>query len=409
MTMDIAKPTGSMSIEFSDETRQLIKERYFIPGASDAEFELFLAQAQHRGLDPTRKHLYAVSRDTWDPATRTKKPVIAYQVSIDGLRLIAHRTGRYEGQTAPLWCGQDGAWTDVWLQREYPAAAKVGVYVRGHREPTWGVARWDSYAQKTREGEPTQFWKKMPDVMLAKCAEALALRKAFPEEMGGLYTTEEMTQAYRAGDEPALPSDHTGDPPSGRVGHPDAPQAPSADLIRNDVIALVHAVAKDQLGWDHAELKAYYVAQGFDSMTEMTTEEIQALARLIRDDPDALRDSMRRYEAMPDSKHADDDDIPDAEFTEPDMGIVDQVVSLTFKSGITDLVDSGNGDVKDWEQLTRAANQDEAAWVEMWDAAPNPLVANMLRVRMREEGMNSQPVKDARERCRVRLMREQRS
>lgn len=147
----------------------------------------FLHKCQRTKLDPFSAQIYLV-----------KKGRYSIQTGIDGYRIIAQRTGEYAGQDGPYWCGRNGVFRDVWLDDDVPLAAKVGVFRKGFAAPLYGVATWKSY------GGYAPLWKKMPDVMLAKCAEAIALRKAFPDDLAGIYTAEEMAQADFRPDEEAV-------------------------------------------------------------------------------------------------------------------------------------------------------------------------------------------------------------
>ena len=168
---------------FTQTHLDLIKDMYF-KGSSDEEFQMFIHVCQKTGLDPAMRQIHPVKR--WD--SKAKKETMTVQTGIDGYRLIAERTGRYAPGREPTYQYDNGK------------LVSATAYVKKQTaDGTWheiaASAFYDEYVQKNKEGQPTSFWQKMAHNQLSKCAEALALRKAFPGDLSGIYTKEEMEQA----------------------------------------------------------------------------------------------------------------------------------------------------------------------------------------------------------------------
>lgn len=221
------------SVRFTAEQRQVILDTC-CGGAPESEAHALIAIAEARGLNPILGECYFVKR--YDSQARRDK--WAVQAAIDSFRIKAEQTGLYAGQDEPEY--EYDAKGNVTL-------ARVRVYRKDWPRPAVGVARWEEYVQTTREGGPTRFWKQMPHNQLAKCAEALALRKAFPAVLSKVYTAEEMAQADN--EEPLRPQIQ---PSPARAALPPAPEPDGrafADLCRRvdeaETAAALNAIAKD--------------------------------------------------------------------------------------------------------------------------------------------------------------------
>jgi phage recombination protein Bet len=163
--------------EFNRDQIDLIK-RTVAKSATDDELKLFMYTCEKRGLDPLAKQIYFQKR-----RGKNGDDNLTIITGIDGYRLQADRTGLYAGNDDP-----------VFDDEKNPSKASVTVYklVKGVRCAFTATARWDEYYP----GDALGFmWRKMPNTMIGKCAEALALRKAFPQELSGQYIPEEMAQA----------------------------------------------------------------------------------------------------------------------------------------------------------------------------------------------------------------------
>ncbi len=174
-TNNTALATQEQTSRFTPEQIDLIK-RTVANGTTNDELKLFLYMASRTGLDPFARQLYAIKR----------KGKMVIQIGIDGYRVIADRTGRYAPGREPTFHYDNEG-------KLKSATAYVKKLVGGTWHEVAATAHWEEFYPG--DGEIGFMWRRMPHTLLAKVAETQALRRAFPAELSGLYTNEEMAQA----------------------------------------------------------------------------------------------------------------------------------------------------------------------------------------------------------------------
>ena len=198
---------------YTESECRFIQEKFDL---NNTEMDVFMSAAHRYGLNPIAMEIYPQLRN--DNRTGKRNMVIA--TGINGYRVLADRTGAYAGNSDP-----------VFDDESKPTVATVTVFkvVGGVKCDFSATARWDQYFPGDKQGF---MWRKMPHLMLGKVAEALALRKAFPAAMSGIYTDTEMeqagatiTEAKMQGEEPPATSQVSSKtPPPAQRAVPEAPK-----------------------------------------------------------------------------------------------------------------------------------------------------------------------------------------
>jgi phage recombination protein Bet len=190
--MPTTHETANIDSHFNAKQIDILKNS-ICRGVTNDEFEVFLMACVKTKLDPFMRQIYAVKRKAKLP-NGSWGETMTIQTGIDGYRLIAERTERYAPGVEPTY-----------TYDEKGGLLSATAYIKKQTaDGTWHLvsssAYIDEYCQTftdraTGEKKASGMWGNMPRTMLAKCAEAQALRKAFPAEMSGVYTKEEMQQA----------------------------------------------------------------------------------------------------------------------------------------------------------------------------------------------------------------------
>ena len=202
-------PAPVRARDYSPSQLSLVR-RTVAKDCDNTEFDLFIEISRRVGLDPFRRQIYAMVTNKDKPDKRQMVTV----TGIDGYRAVAQRNGDYRpDEEEPVIIYDEQLRNDATNPLGI-VKATVTVFKRdqgGAWNPVRGVAYWDEFAPLKEKWEYSQEegkkvpsgkfsldygnWRKMGRVMIAKCAEAQALRKGWPEDLSGIYVAEEMHQA----------------------------------------------------------------------------------------------------------------------------------------------------------------------------------------------------------------------
>lgn len=304
--------------------------------APRAVVEKFLHVCRITGLDPLTRQIYCIGRLSRGTVEW------AIQTSIDGFRVVAQRSGKYAGQEDAEWLTEKGEWVDVFVKQLHganPLAARVRVLRGDWAKPASGIATWESYVQTKSNGQVTSMWDKMGPLMLAKCAEALAFRKAFPQDLSGLYTADEMMQSVKveAVEQAEAPQQRQ----SLTTAPSEATRAPAPQEAQQTPVATVQAPNGASWGTRAEALRTSDEVMALfaecrnvgqlGQLVEFNGEQIEVRAYLSK-----LGTAFKAAEATAAATSSSDDEVVEAEIVPDDQG----------RSAIWDHTDEATGEVK---------------------------------------------------------------
>ncbi len=235
-------------IEIPERLKKILMNSVF-KNLTEDEVLVAYRLAKRRNLDIEARQIYFVPYKD----SQGHRSVIP-QTSIDGLRLIAARTKSYGGQVNPKLTVRlkDGSKQVIDHEDYDPSeikeliSATISIINKDFPQPQKATALLKSYA-RTYNNKLQGLWESKTDVMLLKCAESLALRKAFPQDLGGIYSNEEMDQAkndieavnvnfstIETTQQPTLEPVSLPDGNSDPIEH-ETPEAPVIDVLKEDV------------------------------------------------------------------------------------------------------------------------------------------------------------------------------
>lgn len=169
---------SSEVIKYDDKTVIDTLKQTVAQGATDAEFAMFTQFCKSTGLNPFKKEIWFIKAGGR----------VQMMTGIQGYWAIANSHPQMDGHEEDIEVDAQGV----------PVKAVCKIYRKDRRFPSVGIALMKEY----KKGSP--IWSSMPSVMLMKCAESVALRKAFPQELNGLYTEEEMPTNFAANTPPPV-------------------------------------------------------------------------------------------------------------------------------------------------------------------------------------------------------------
>ena len=223
------------------DQKELVR-RTIAKDATPEELGLFFYDCARQGVHPLDKLLHFTKRaGKYTPVT-----------SIDLMRMRAAESGEYAGNDPYDFAGTPG-------QKGFTASARVWRLVQGQRVSFTRSARWEEYCPPAGQDH---MWKRMPHVMLGKCAEAQALRVGFPRQLHGLYAVEELSADEEA---PARP----------------APRPAASPAVINREQQKLFFARADELGVTREALKAWLEGRSITSTTAIRRDQFDELLEAL--------------------------------------------------------------------------------------------------------------------------------